>query len=328
MDIPLIPVYGDAFAAPEDVVSALLQDPLLDRDGSSSSIMERRNGRLDGPLRITSGGSANHDGLEVQSSWLEETGFAVVESPSISDIVDLGIDVTDPYRLHVPEGVSGNRIIVVNGPLPPHTTADDIRKRLGTDSPVVFVRSDLALNAIETLSRSAHLPATSRERVDAVAVFQRDFLLSGIGALKSTLKQAVPNRGPFQAATAHSIAHGALSYAQGVIRQDRDTIRSVSKVISELERTSKQAVSRARHLSAVNRGIDGGVVEGGVQHALSQAKAGLSTLLEGRFSWLGLLGRARADDVSLELMGYVESNFGRDLETTVSRVSQHISAVC
>lgn len=251
----------------------------------------------------------------------------MVEDPSANESIDIELAVTDPYTLEMSPRNLPRRVVVVNGPLPPHKSEEDIRQQLATESPVVFVRSDLALGAIDILSRSAHLPAASRDRVEAVTVFQRDFLLSGVGRLKSIVQSLAPFGTDLRSDTARVTALGAAKYAQDVISQDRETTRAVSKVISELDRNAKQAVSRARHLSAVNRGVDGAVVEGGVQYAMSQAKSGLDTILSGRYSWIGLLLRARADDVSPELTGYVETSFGRDLETAV-RPAVESSADC
>jgi hypothetical protein len=255
----------------------------------------------------------------------------------VSEILatDAAVIVLDPFRLLQAGNLSTvltpllNHIdvrFIVNGPLPAGASEEDIEASLRTQlsdhgyhhrPEVSFVRADLALQSFDALA----IALAGTERRDAAFnVFQQDFLDSGIGPVQKAMVPRPP--ADFQSETATRTGRLALNVIDGVIRHDLTTIKMVGQTVVELERDASAAASRARHLSVSSRGIEGGIVEGGVRHAVLTSKSSLEKTLTGRLSWLGLVGRARVDDVASELGDKIQREFGAGLERQVGRVAE------
>ena len=269
---------------------------------------------------------------------IQEIASGLPEQEVISHLLaaDISVLVTDPYRLLEPIktviptiAARGQCAIVVNGQLPPSTTQQDLRSALeaqfqtiapSTAVPeIAFVSADLALIAQEALWQGLVPLTAPASRAAAVELFQTDFLASNMTALQQSLLSHTATMDRPQSSTAEGVARVAIAHAHSVLTKDRAGMQSAVEVLHRLQRVTSKAASSTKHASVANRGIEGGVVEGGVRASLHATKHGMEKLFISRWSWLSLVGRARADEIGVELTNYLDSRFGRDLERDVSR---------
>lgn len=220
---------------------------------------------------------------------------------------------------------------VVNGSIPPSQTEDDIRGRLrqqwanlahslnAPEPNIVNVHAHQAMSAFDAFS-SGMQAASISARSAAVEAFQRQYDQSHIGSLQSCLSKVASQIFDPQTATASATARLSLLHLQEIIQNDRRVNLAARDTIRALRAVASQAKSDAKHLSVVNRGIDGGMVEGGVDHSIAQTQHGLEHLFRTRWSWLNLILKARADEVGVESKAYVHQQFGKDLERSVRLV--------
>jgi len=241
---------------------------------------------------------------------------------------DISVFVIDPYRLIPAElldairllATRGKAIVVVDGPMPSATSEEAIRQEIDkqiqiTSTPVFFTQSRTALSALDALPRAWH---ASLGDAGSVETYQRGFVASRVGELQAYLgRQAAAVPAP-QFDSARGVAKLALSHMTDVMASERVANRSAEALINELRSSSKRAAVDAKHLSVVNRGIDGGLVAGGVQHSLTETSRGIAMLFRDRWSWLDLMRKARADEVGGEMRVHLERHFGKDLERNVS----------
>ncbi|WVR04094.1 hypothetical protein IAU60_001093 [Kwoniella sp. DSM 27419] len=351
-----VAVIGDSLAAPRDVVSALLQDPLTGSESDRAALLNRHNDADIGVFQISQGIETvrEPEALTLSSAWLQTTGYDVVEVNSgdpqetLSTLLrtDALVFVVDPIRLLdtplisalLPAVLSrGGAHIVINGELPPNNSEISLITRLRdqlrkvevepvdgrpfdpASVNVSFVRAEAALLALDALAMglNSHGPSNSAAKTRAFDVFQKEFLASHMGPLQASLVRALKANTHPQLTTARQTAALALAHVEEIITADRDIVRTASHTVTELRRTALQGASKAKHLSVASRGIEGGLVEGGVQHEMEKVRIGLEQRLEGRLNWLGLVGRARVDDVAAELGTFLTSRFGVDLERQV-----------
>jgi hypothetical protein len=109
-----------------------------------------------------------------------------------------------------------------------------------------------------------------------------------------------------------------MQYIQSALASDRQALTEGWQTVRDLRRNSRQAITHAKNISVINRGIEGGRIEGGVDEELRRARRDIQQMFDGRLSWLGLVGRLRVDDVGSELAAYVSQEFGMELERQVS----------
>lgn len=223
--------------------------------------------------------------------------------------------------------------LVVNGALPPNVTEADLTARIhqqlldpiqDPDRPqrtvqphISIVRTDQALYALHALSAGlavAHSP-TSRERLDAFDVFQRQFLDSNVGLLREGLVGSAA----MESNPAFATAELAMSHIGETITADRVLITNASGIVHQLRDAAKRAATKAKHLSVAARGIEGGLVEEGVEYDMLQMKRALEDNFIGRWNWLSLIGNARIDDIGTELDAQVAQGFGIETEKQVGK---------
>ncbi|OWZ61402.1 hypothetical protein AYX15_06384 [Cryptococcus neoformans] len=348
-----IAVVGDTAAAPRDVVSALLQDPLADSATTRQALISRHQDANLDVFEISQSERLNREpqSLSLSSSWLQATGYDVVEvniknletDAVISTLLstDALVVVLDPIRLTSTPQLSPilSQLLarspihfVVNGHLPSGVSQSSIEHTLHeqlkqvTIEPlddvhydpaalkVSFVQAEKALTALEALSSGLTKAASSATKAEAFEVFQREFIQSHVGPLQSTLHQTLSNSGSPQLSTAKQVATLALMHISNVILSDRDVARSATHTVSKLRRAAHEGAAKAKHMSVATRGVNGALVEGEVRYEMEKIKSQIESSFQGRLSWLGLLGRLRVDDVALELGGFVGSRFAVDLE--------------
>ncbi|OCF42512.1 hypothetical protein I317_03628 [Kwoniella heveanensis CBS 569] len=346
-------VIGDSLAAPRDVVSALLEDPLADSEIGRRALLSRHEDANIDIFQISQGIVPRRDAesLVISSSWLLNTGYDVIEINTketdqiISTLLrtDSLLVVIDPIRLTNTPQMSSilpsilsrvNVHFAINGHLPPNTTPAAVEATLREQlakvqqshpnsnfpSPSVsFVDAQSALEALDALAAGLqdHGPASSSAKTRAFEVFQNQFLASRIGPLQSTLTSSLKADSHPQLSTARQVASLAVAHIEDIIASDRDIVREASHTVTELRRSAQHGATKARHLSVASRGIEGGLVEGGVAHEMAKVKAGLEERFAGRLTWLSLVGRARVDDVASELGTYLGTRFGVDLERQI-----------
>jgi hypothetical protein len=269
--------------------------------------------------------------LRLPSAWLKASGCEIIEIHS-RDAEDaytaaLGADVVvlvvDPIRLLStnlaerlrPLLVSGRPVIVnVNGTLPETLTPTMIRERLG-QAQILFTNSALALKALDALSEG--LQRTDSSRAKAFETFQHAYLESNIGHLQKTLSESVPN--DYRLRTALSSLSLANDFISSTLEGDRHSLVPARSAVTDLRRTARHATTHAKNISVINRAIEGGRIQGGVDDEVAQARHDIQTLFDGKYSWLGLVGRLRVDDVGADLAAYIARQFGNGLEKQVRR---------
>ncbi|KIR58036.1 hypothetical protein I314_06001 [Cryptococcus bacillisporus CA1873] len=359
-----IAVIGDTAAAPRDVVSALLQDPLADLATIGHALVSRHQDANIDVFEINQSERLNREpeSLSLPSSWLQATGYDVVEvnignlesDPIISTLLstDALVIVLDPIRLTstpqlspiLPYLLARSPVhFVVNGHLPSGFSKSSVEQTLReqlkqvTIEPlddvhydpsilkVSFVQAEKALTALEALSSGLSKAASPGTKAEAFEVFQREFIQSHVGLLQSILHQTLSNNASPQLSTARQVTALALMYISNVILSDRDVARAATHTVSTLRRTAQEGATKAKHMSVATRGVDGALVEGEVKYEMEKIKSQIESSFQGRLSWLGLLGRLRVDDVALELGGFVGSRFAVDLERQVVFESGQLS---
>ncbi|GMK54558.1 hypothetical protein CspeluHIS016_0111440 [Cutaneotrichosporon spelunceum] len=333
-------VYGDSIAAPQDVVSALLQDPLADSDVTRKAILDRYLGTGKESLFISRANepSRTEGRLDAPSSWLQASGCDVAEIAkgpyAVSQMLtcDAVAFVLDPVRLTnapfldklLPVALGKGHVqFIINGALPAHMNEEATRAALDKQIAAIsvpteckayniaFVQADKALRALDALA-SALGGSEGENKSLAFETFQHDFIASKIGPLQSQLMHLAP--ADAQMATAASTARLALAYTTGVVATDRDVVRKASDVVSDLRREASDGSGRARGMSVVSKGSSSGVVDGSVDASIRTNKHDLEQLFNGRLSWLGILMRLRVDEVNGDIGGYIARNFARDIE--------------
>lgn len=253
--------------------------------------------------------------------------------------VDALVVVLDPYRLwtgdHLrqlqPMLLSGRPlVVVVNGRLPDNVKPTHIEQsihenltKLGVDPATVAVHlvdSSLASKALDALAEGLQrVEATPSTRSRAFETFQHAYLQSNIGALQTSLAGLLP--GNYQYRTALSTATLATAAASTTTASDLQVLQSARETVDTLRQMSTHAISHVGDTSVINRGIDGGLIEGGVDDEITRARQEIDQLLRGRFSWIGLIGRLRLDDIGGELASFITQRFGKRLERQVCRLA-------
>ncbi|ODN97240.1 hypothetical protein L198_03803 [Cryptococcus wingfieldii CBS 7118] len=329
-------VIGDQAASPREVVSALLQDPLVDDAATRRAIVDRHQDANIEIFNLSLGARLHREpeSLAVSSSWLQNSAYDILEidvnrldpESAISSVLsaDAVVVSIDPIRLtSVPEiqrllpFLLNHELVefVVNGPLPSSVTQASVVTQLTKQLGDV---ADKALNALEFLAKGLELTsATPAMKTTAFESFQKDYLQSHIGPLQHALHQTLRAIPKPQLCTAQRLAKFALSHIEDAILQERDVVRQAVLTVSELRRTAENYAIRARHLSVTTKGVDGAVVEGEVKYEMERIKSRIESSFQDDLSWLGLLGRLKVDDVALELGGFVGSRLALDLERQI-----------
>lgn len=258
-------------------------------------------------------------------------------------LADVAVIVLDPVRL-LSESISSylaanlayktGLLLVVNGNLPYAVTESSVKATLieqykalspnAVDPEVIFTRADVALEALDSLQRALHQPVIAG-RHKSVEDFQIGFQTSRIGVLQNrmtALSQAVRAAGLGEKAS--QVGDAALASIDRDLSTGKEASIAAGGMVGHLVQIASRTASEARRLSVINRGIEGGLVEGGVKHTVSTAKRSIEQMLRERWSWLNLVLRARADVVGSELSSYLERNFGRDMEIEVSLRFTHL----
>ncbi|WWC87559.1 uncharacterized protein L201_002449 [Kwoniella dendrophila CBS 6074] len=360
-----IAVIGDDLAAPKDVVSALLQDPLVDNEESRKALLTRHEGANIDVFQIGHGlrPQREPEALSLAASWLQLTGYDVVEinakqpEDTISHLLntDSLMVVIDPIRLLdtpqlssvLPLALSrGSVHIVINGHLPPRTSQATIEAKLrdqlnqikvepvdettfnSSSVPIFFVKAEKALNALDALAIGLQNqgPSTSNFKTKAFDIFQKEFLESHVGPLQQSLTASLGLISEPQLNTSRQNAGLALNHIENIIFNDRDIVKNAEHTVGELRRLSQKGTTKAKHLSISSRGIEGGLVEGSIEYDLEKNKNELEFLFKGKLSWLGgLIGKTRIDDIQFDLNNYLLNNFGKNLENQIIFESGQLS---
>jgi len=236
------------------------------------------------------------------------------------------------------EATAGRKkaVVVVNGELPPLTSQDEARQHLerqlvalsGSAASAVEI---IFVDARQAISAFAHLPlgwttaVEENAHISSIDAFQQNYLQSNFGKLQSHLTLLCAGSAQPQVETARDIGELALTHMSRIIEAEKRINRTIRQSIERLMTVSDKAAQKAKHLSVVSRGIEGGTVEGGVKHSLGETKSHMEQLFRQRWSWLSLILRARADEVGTELKSHLLTQFGSDLQRQVSVYSDRNS---
>lgn len=300
----------------------------------SSQIISELTRRFDRTIQSTA------QELRLPLSWLEQTGSELSEL-SADDTqsaftaalaADHVVLVVDPIQLLTTDIAASLKpllaaerpvTIVVNGPLPQSTSFEAIRDKistqvnLGNSTQILFTDSSLSLQAFAALSEGLQrTDASPSSRSKAFEVFQHAYLKSNVGRLQSTLSSSATEN--YQTQTAISTLKIAVEFIKNTLASDRQALADGWDTVRALRRKSRQAVTHAKNISVISRGIEGGRIEGGVDEELRRARHDIQQMFDGKLSWLGLVGRLRVDDVGSVMAAYVAQEFGRELERQVS----------
>lgn len=282
--------------------------------------------------------------MRLPLSWLEQTDTEITEVSAgdheanltaalAADHVVLVVNPVQLLATHTAESLrqlftSGRPVtIVVNGVLPQSSSFDSVRERLASQGElsetvdVLFTDSSLSLQAFSALAEGLkHAEASPSSRSRAFELFQHSYLKSNIGRLQSTLSDPVTE--DYQMLTAASTLLVTIDYIKMALYSDRQALTGCRQTVSELRRYSRQAITHAKNISVINRGIEGGRIEGGVDEELRRARHDIQQMFDGKLSWLGLVGRLRVDDVGSLMAAYVSQEFGTELERQASHPCQ------
>jgi hypothetical protein len=254
---------------------------------------------------------------------------------------DITLIVLDPIRLLDTPTLSrvvplllkrGNVQFVVNGHLPPGATQQRIRDLLRaaieqhlsalglqvTHSDIHFVQAESALSSLDALASGLSETSSSSARVQSFDAYQDGFVRSNLGSLQRTLSETTAALPIPQSSTAQHIASLAIEYITSVIENDRKIADSAARTVSDLRHSAEDAASKAKHLSIISMGIQGGVVAEGVDHEAVVVRRELEEKFNGKWSWLALVARLRVDDVGAELATDIERNLAVRLSRQVS----------
>lgn len=261
------------------------------------------------------------------------------DGPSMVDdalSVDALVVVLDPYRLWTdnylrqlqPTLASGRPVVaVVNGRLPENIKTPNIEasiyeslNAIGVEPASVaihLVDASLASKALDALSEGLQrAEATPTTRSRAFETFQHAYLQSNIGSLQSSLATLLPD--DYQHRTSLSTASLAMATMSATTESDLRTLRSAHETVEILRKASTHAITHVRNTSVINRGIDGGLIEGGVDEEVARACTEIDQLFKGRFAWTSMIARLRIDDIGAELSSYITQRFGKRLERQAS----------
>lgn len=279
---------------------------------------------------------ASPETLQIPSTWLQNSACEILEihgqnveaaygSAIKADTLAL---VVDPIRLTSTELVETLRplissgrpvMVIVNGPLPESETPTLIQERIHADLgsvQVVFTDSTLALKALDSLSEGLQrTDATPHSRSKAFETFQHAYLRSNVGELQASLSGSLSSG--FQLRTASSTVSLANDFVALTLAIDRRALDSARTIVTELRRSARHATTHAKNISVINRAIEGGRIEGGVDDEVTRARHDIQALFNGKYSWLGLVGRLRVDDVGTDVGAYIDRQFGAGLEKQV-----------
>ena len=300
----------------------------------SSQIISGLTRRFDRTIQSTA------QELRLPLSWLEQTSSELSEL-SADDTqsaftaalaVDHVVLVVDPIQLLTTDIAASLKpllaaerpvTIVVNGPLPQSSSFGAIRDKistqvdLGNSTQILFTDSSLSLQAFAALSEGLQrTDASPSSRSKAFEVFQHAYLKSNVGRLQSTLSSSATEN--YQTQTAISTLKIAVEFIKNTLASDRQALADGWDTVRDLRRKSRQAITHAKNISVISRGIEGGRIEGGVDEELRRARHDIQQMFDGKLSWLGLVGRLRVDDVGSVVAAYVAQEFGRELERQVS----------
>ncbi|KAL7411413.1 hypothetical protein BDY24DRAFT_138669 [Mrakia frigida] len=223
-----IAVYSPPLAGSKDLVTALLEDPLVPDQLREKALLERANGSAGSksqPLKIRYGPSTmvDADGLSINSNFLQSGHFSILELPASTPpsqlftsllLSPLPVLVVDNLRLFsshpplaslLPSLLRHPRLrLVINtiSELPTSQSAFEARvwteidHLVGGDQEVVdglkervfVVGAKRAVRAVDAWREGENL--TGREKTEKVDFFQREFIGSNIGNLKADLVRA------------------------------------------------------------------------------------------------------------------------------------------
>lgn len=261
--------------------------------------------------------------LEISAEDPESITTAALEADHIVLVIDpiRLLDTRTATALRSPLASGRPATVVVNGPLPQSTSVESIRQIIvtivGNTPDIFFTNSSLSLQAFAALSEGLQrADASPSNRSRAFEIFQHTYLKSNMGQLQSNLSTTAS--ADFQSSTAVSTLSMALDHIKTTLATDRHSLNDARQVITDLRRSSRQATSHAENISVINRGIEGGRIEGGVDEELRRARHDIQQMFDGKLSWLGLVGRLRVDDVGSEMGAYVSQQFGVELERQAS----------
>ncbi|EIW69179.1 hypothetical protein TREMEDRAFT_44343 [Tremella mesenterica DSM 1558] len=347
-----IGVYGDRIAAPRDLVTALVQDPMSDTT-STRQLLDRRKGEEDYAFHIRHSPelSTSASSLAKPSSWLQTGECEILEvahqssSSTLSDLLrtDFILLILDPIRLLEAPSISplipylfrrGGVQLVVNGPLPPGTSENRLEKTLSKqikaamlandvipspDIPFSFVDSTRAIEALDALSYALNASDSLPDaRSLAFQTFQTSFLASNIGNLQIYLLSRLRTSRPPADWRAVQVGRLALNHANDILQEERNIIGEIEAVIDDLRRSAIEAATRVQSKSVVGRGIDGGLIQGGVEDILMDVRQDLKRDLGARYTFLQLALLGAADDLGSDLASTIRTRFGTSLQQNIT----------
>lgn len=285
--------------------------------------------------------------MMIPSAWLRASDCDLVEvrTSDHDRLVDVGLTadaaliVLDPYRLASDDiilalgpVIASSRpiVVVVNGPLPESTTETiatasivEHFTALGSGAPrptVAFVDTSLALKALDALYDGLQEPdAPSSIKSKSFEVFQHAYLKSRVGPLQSVLNDLVGENHRYR--TVLSTVALATRRIAALVNADEEAMLMSRRAIKDLRDHAVRTERHAHTISVISRALDGGLVEGGVDDQVWNARRDIEAMFHGRFAWTSLLWRLRVDDVGADLGGYIAQRFGAELEEQVSRAA-------
>jgi hypothetical protein len=249
----------------------------------------------------------------------------------VSDIILL---VLDPYRLVTPQaqrlldvlGGDDRLHVVVNGPASV-LAKTQVEARLAQQAPscrsLHYVDATTAQDAV-TIFQASQSSASSIQPL-AVEQFQSKFLNSRMNVLQAAIAQQAKSTPDYATRTPAILVQLALRQVRTTIGEERVSSQKAVDAVCSLEQAVQRKTSTIRHRSVAWRGIESGLVEGGVDHMMSGLRHQISAQFDTRWNWLNLVGKGRVDEVGREIRHHISAEFGRALDRQVSGASLSFS---
>ena len=243
----------------------------------------------------------------------------------------LTVFVVDPFRLladpapFVPLiSLNGSAIIVVNGSTPNPVDLQSLRQRLAkqigaTQFPQTLIQVDasraLVANDLLRKALSAEPDASTSIRAANLTSSQSSFQLSQVPALQKAILDSV-QACPANAA-GRRVFQLSIEAIERTIQNDMSSCFDLERDLTAFRQHIQGVEDRARCLA---HDLDPRLDMRGLPEAPLEDKS-IQALFTSRWTWLDLIFRARFDELSTRLIGYLRADFGTKEEQIVSKAS-------
>ncbi|RDB25154.1 hypothetical protein Hypma_007665 [Hypsizygus marmoreus] len=354
-----VAVYGvDEWAEAQDLITALLEEPLTSDESENQRIRSRWNGTSEqGTLTISYGSFSNSrsSNFQTQSSYLRQFPISLeitevrptISSQSLETFVldnatsatllaaDIAIVVCNPVTTPLPAllrnpsiTLNPNTILVVTSTATCPTTDAFMTSlsRLVPATNACNIPKVIFVDPLRAMAANNALKGDSRSSI-AIQRYQDNFVGSHISTVTDTLKAILSSGSDVTLRVQISLAHirAALSACQASLKRARREMDVVSVSVSHLTSRIEEAKARVQGevlgQPAASRGdTEGDVVVGAVAKAAKDVRMVMDRLTWWKMVW-------RVDEISLIVSQAVHQAWCQDLERQLILQTGRLSAL-